>query len=295
MSGTVTPFRAGATGVPQPLVVTPHPDPHVLLADVSEFQPNVADAQYLSTFSKAIVIRCAYGDQHADGAWYGGQRRELLHTMDGGALFLGIYQYLVAGQDPKAQVQAMYNLVGKLQPHEVLIADAEEGDHGLLSSWYNEAEAIGYDPTYLWTYTGLNFGTANKLLPVEWLAAYQNAEPTSSHHLWQFTDAYVVPGIGTADCSLYHGTIEQLSALAMPAASPVSPPSNQTGRVYSLTTGGSADLKSADGGWTWQIGPGAAAGFTWQTGTIHSATTNADQLAVTGDGGLTWHYAGTPA
>src|SRR5690349_21787089 len=74
--------------------------PSVLLADCSEFQPNISDAAYLA-WSKAIVIRAAYGAQHTDRAWFGGQRRELLHA--GGARFIGIYQYLVAGQDAAAQ------------------------------------------------------------------------------------------------------------------------------------------------------------------------------------------------
>ena len=58
--------------------------------DISEFQANINDAQVLN-WTKAVIIRCAYGDAHDDKAWYGGQRRQLLHS--GGAKFVGIYQY----------------------------------------------------------------------------------------------------------------------------------------------------------------------------------------------------------
>ena len=47
------------------------------------------------------------------------------------------------------------------------------------------------------------------------------------HLLWQFTDAYQVPGIGTCDCSVYHGTIDQLAALAY-AGQPAAPAPNWT-------------------------------------------------------------------
>ncbi|MGH9918306.1 MAG: GH25 family lysozyme, partial [Nitrososphaerales archaeon] len=194
----------------------------VLLADVSEFQPNVVDAAYLK-WSKAIVIRALYGDAHDDAAWYGGQRRALLHS--GGAQFVGIYQYLVAGQSGKVQAQAFKALVGDLQPGEVFIADFEEGaNKTVLTDWYNEMLALygaAIHP-YLWAYTGLYFGEATGALPVEWIADYTNAEPTTPHKLWQFTDSYNVPGVGVADCSLFHGTIAQLAALAH--ATPTHPP-----------------------------------------------------------------------
>ena len=211
---TVRPFRAGL--VPgmayEPHLLAPaFTGPSTLLADVSEFQPQVADAAYLA-WSKAIVIRAAYGDAHDDRAWYGGQRRELLHQ--NGALFLGIYQYLVSGQDGTAQADALHNLVGGLEKGEVIIPDYEEGQHAMLTAWYNRMLALGYADRFLWTYTGLNFGQANGALPVQWIAAYQPAEPSTPHTLWQFTDAYTVPGVGVADCSVYHGTVEQLAALA---------------------------------------------------------------------------------
>lgn len=219
-----TPFRAGRHSGIAPEAATPavtFSGTYTLLADVSEFQPAVADAAYLA-WSKAIVIRAAYGDAHDDNAWYGGRRRALLHQ--GGALFIGIYQYLAPGQDGGAQADALHSLVGGLQAGEVLIADFEAGDKAMLTAWHNRMIALGYADRYLWTYTGLNFGQASGVLPVQWLADYASTEPASAHTLWQFTDSYAVPGVGTCDCSVYHGPVSQLAALAYgDAAAPPAP------------------------------------------------------------------------
>ena len=216
----MTMFRAGGEQRGVPVLAAPS----TLLADVSEFQPDVADATYLG-WSKAIVIRAMYGDTHDDAAWYGGARRAALHA--GGAKFTGIYQYLVAGQDGAAQAQAFRKLVGGIQPGEVFIADLEEGNRALLTTWYNEMLTLYGQPIapYLWTYTGLNFGEAEGVLPVQWLADYTSTEPVSPHKLWQFTSAYTVPGVGACDCSVFHGTVDELAALAYqppkPAPAPV--------------------------------------------------------------------------
>jgi GH25 family lysozyme M1 (1,4-beta-N-acetylmuramidase) len=211
-------FRAG--GAPgetaQPGPVTPEAlaaaGPRVLLADISEFQPDIADAAYLK-WSQAIIIRAAYGDQHDDSAWYGGQRRAALHA--GGVKFLGIYQYLVAGQDPAEQAAVLVRMLGALRPGEKVIADIEEGSGDLAATWRiwsaEIAAALGDEP---WNYSGLNFAAAHGLAPVDWVAAYQGTEPSVTHRLWQFTDSYQVPGVGTCDASVFHGTIGELAALA---------------------------------------------------------------------------------
>lgn len=223
----LVPFRAGreeVSGQPGGALMAVQPSftgPTVLLADVSEFQPNINYGTYLK-WSKAVIIRCAYGNVHDDRAWNSGARRAAFHK--GGAKFVGIYQYLVAGESGAAQADTMHRLVGAIQPGEVLVADFEEGQKGMLSGWYQRMLALGYPGPQLWTYSGLAFGQAQGVLPVEWLAAYRNTEPSSPHKLWQFTDSYNVPGIGTCDCSVFHGTIEQLAALAYQAAPPVTPP-----------------------------------------------------------------------
>lgn len=193
--------------------------PVVLLADVSEFQPNIADAAYLA-WSKAIVIRAAYGDAHDDKAWFGGARRADLHK--GGVRFLGIYQYIVQGQDPVAQAQALHSIVGDLKPGEKIIGDLEEGAGNQRPRWDAwDAEVKKLFGHGAWDYSGLNFSISHGIAPVSWVAAYQTAEPTEGHTLWQFTDNFSVPGVGTADCSVFHGTIGELAALAyQPAEQP---------------------------------------------------------------------------
>jgi hypothetical protein len=242
-------FRAGAgLGASANLVAA---GPSVLLADVSEFQAGISDALYLA-WSKAIAIRALYGAQHVDGAWYGGQRRALLHA--GGARVVLIYQYLVASQPGAAQAQAFHQLVGAIRPGEIFVADFEEGAKTVLTDWYNEMLRLygqGIAP-HLWTYTGENFGAAEGVLPVEWIAAYQATEPASPHKLWQFTDSYNVPGVGRADCSVFHGTIAELAALAY--QEPAKPPADWTyGPVQHLrVTPGHHDFRA-----TWSAPAGA--------------------------------------
>lgn len=243
------PFRDGGSAleVVDAVAVVATPErPAVLLADISEWNPDIADAAYLA-WSKAIVIRAAYGDQHDDRAWYGGQRRALLHSM--GAQFVGIYQYLVAGQDGAAQARAFLSLAGDIRPGEVFIADFEEGQHAMLTAWYDQMlTSYGQDiAPYLWTYTGLDFGKAHGALPVEWIAAYGQPEPATPHKLWQFTSSYDVPGVGSADCSVYWGTISQLAGLAYQA---------QTAWTYEAPSGLHASGGHTSVALTWHAPPG---------------------------------------
>jgi hypothetical protein len=218
----VQPFRAGTEpGIALELTAPAFTGAHTLLADISEFQPNLVDALYLQ-WSKAIVIRCAYGTSKQDAAWYGGARRDALHK--GGARFVGIYQYLRASQSGAAQADFFHSIVGRIRPGEVFIADFEEGQEHVLSEWYARmrftyGDAIG---PYLWTYSGLAFEQAQGVT-AEWVAAYRATEPAVPHRLWQFTSSMTIPGIsGACDCSVFHGTVDQLAALAWQA--PAAPP-----------------------------------------------------------------------
>jgi hypothetical protein len=196
--------------------------PQVLLADISEYQPDISDAAYLA-WSKAIVIRAMYGDAHDDNAWYGGARRSQL--LAGGCRFLGIYQYIVAGQDITAQARAFCRLLGHLNPGEYPVADIEEGSGSQLSRWQTWAhvvyDSLGFSPG---DYSGEHFADAHGLAPVDWVAAYQASEPAVPHLLWQFTDNFQVPGVGPADCSVFHGTMDQLAAHAYGGTVPKPPP-----------------------------------------------------------------------
>lgn len=197
-----------------------------LLADVSEFEPQISDAAYLA-WSRAVVIRAAYGASHDDRAWYGGQRRQFLH--DGGVQFLGIYQYVTAFESVTAQAREFCRLIGSLRPGEYPIADIEEGSgdqSGRRAAWNSVvASELGFTPGT--GYSGLFFARDHHLAPVEWVAAYQNAEPDVPHLLWQFTDAFPVPGAGQADCSVFNGPVSALAAHAFagqPAPPPAAPP-----------------------------------------------------------------------
>jgi GH25 family lysozyme M1 (1,4-beta-N-acetylmuramidase) len=230
------PFRAGSTEKTTGLApMTAHPSlaaTVVLLADISEFQPDIADAAYLR-WSKAIVIRALYGTR-TDKAWYGGARRDALHA--GGARFTGIYAYIRADQDITAQAKALVSLLGKLRPGEKVIADIEEGIGSQQARWVTWAKAVNAglgDPP--WDYSGLNYAAAHGLQPVTWVAAYGTREPDPPHQMWQFTDHYAVPGVGTADCSVFHGSIDDLAALAYQGAKP--PPAGFTGHGEYITAG----------------------------------------------------------
>jgi peptidoglycan hydrolase-like protein with peptidoglycan-binding domain len=219
-------FRAGVTATAGDIV---------LLADISEFQPNISDAAYLA-WSKAAVIRAMYGSTHDDRAWYGGARRDGLHAA--GIAFLGIYQYLVATQDAAVQAHALVNLLGNLRPREKLICDLEEGPASQQAARWRQWSAVitsAYGRAAApWLYSGVDFAASAGVSP-QWAAAYQDGEPAGEHLLWQFTDAYPVPGVGTADCNRFHGTIDDLAALgwqgmgtATPAPAPAPAPVKPT-------------------------------------------------------------------
>src|SRR3954470_15028893 len=95
------------------------------LPDVSEFQPDVNWADVVAHNGGAAIIRAMYGTGHVDAAWYGGARRADAHKA--GVKALGIYQYLVAGEDAGAQAEAFVKLLGKLEPGEFAVLDLEEG------------------------------------------------------------------------------------------------------------------------------------------------------------------------
>jgi len=212
------PFRAGAAPGETPAAahqLAAHPalalPGVVLMADCSEFQFDIADAAYLR-WSKAIIIRALYGTR-VDKAWFGGARRDALHA--GGARFVGIYAYIRGDQDVTAQAKALISLLGTLRPGEKVIADIEEGDGSQQARWVTWAKTINAslgDPP--WDYSGLNYAATHGLQPVTWVAAYGTREPDPPHQLWQFTDAFTVPGVGVCDCSVFHGSIDELAALA---------------------------------------------------------------------------------
>ena len=194
--------------------------PVTMLADCSVWQPEINDAAYLK-WSRAIVVRALYGTV-TDQAWYGGQRRELLHS--GGALFVGLYAYITAADSVVTQAHALLDLIGELRPGEKLIADVEVGSGSQAGRWQAWAKVIAAATgDWPWCYSDLDFAEGHGLAP-EWVAAFQKDEPAGSHVLWQFTDAYQVPGIATpCDASVFHGSVEELAALAYQPTATVAP------------------------------------------------------------------------
>ena len=112
-----------------------------------------------------------------------------------------------------AQARALVNLLGPLQPGELPICDLEEGSGWQGGRWNDWATVIhgayGIAP---WLYSGQYFAQTTGLAP-HWVADY-GATPSIAHLLWQFTDSYNVPGVGTCDCSVFQGSIAQLAQYA---------------------------------------------------------------------------------
>ena len=219
----------------------------VLLPDLSEFQPNADMAGIRHANGGAAIIRACYGQAHTDHVF--ARLRHDAHAA--GFAFLGIYQYLVAGQDVAAQAHAYRGIVGKLAPHEVPVLDLEEGtgsQAARAAEWLAlTGMALGKRP---WLYSGEAFAQAHGLAPIfngpdvhTWVAAYRSQEPALGHTLWQSTNGVTGanitdwPGAGRCDTSIYHGTLDGLAALADPA-----PPRKAAPHVVTHVTAGRLSL-----------------------------------------------------
>jgi GH25 family lysozyme M1 (1,4-beta-N-acetylmuramidase) len=192
------------------------------LPDVSEFQPNVDWAAVAQHNGGAAIIRAMYGAGHVDGAWYGGARRSDAHKA--GIHVLGIYQYLVAGEDAVAQAEAFVRLVGKLEPGEFAALDLEEGAGDQLqraNAWLDYVDHHLTYPGYRgsWLYSGASFFESAGLMPIAdskrhtWVAAYESAPPAVPHTLWQNSSTQPWPGIPSpCDNSIFEGDVNALRA-----------------------------------------------------------------------------------
>ena len=192
----------------------------LLLPDLSEFEPDADMAGIKRANGGAAIIRACYGASHPDKAF------AKFRAAASGFAFLGLYCYLVAGQDAAAQAREFIRLVGRLAPHEVAILDLEEGagDQAPRAAEWAAVVDAALDGRS-WLYSGLSYAQDHGLTPVfassrhTWVAAYGPSEPSLPHTLWQCTDGktgvHVTdwPGAGRCDTSLYHGTLTQLAAL----------------------------------------------------------------------------------
>jgi GH25 family lysozyme M1 (1,4-beta-N-acetylmuramidase) len=191
------------------------------LPDVSEFQPNVNWGDVAAHNGGAAIMRAMYGSGHVDAAWYGGARRADAHKA--GVHVLGIYQYLVQGEDAVAQAEAFVHLVGKLQPGEFAVLDLEEGSGNQLErakAWLEHVDAGLKYPGYrgAWLYSGASFFESAGLMPIAdssrhtWVADYASSPPGVPHTLWQNSDGVDWPGIGKCDNSIFEGDLGALRA-----------------------------------------------------------------------------------
>jgi hypothetical protein len=134
---------------------------------------------------------------------------------------------MAASQDPTAQAKAFIKLVGKLEPGELPICDLEVGSGNQAARWRAWAsvikDAYGISP---WLYSGSYFAKTEDLAP-QWVAAYQSVPPSMPHLMWQFSESYHVPGVGIADCSVFSGSLSQLTAHAYGGKKPQPTPSPQ--------------------------------------------------------------------
>jgi Glycosyl hydrolases family 25 len=216
--------------------------PDLLLPDFSEFQVNADMGGVAKLNGGAAIIRACYGAARPDKAF------ARLRAAAASYRFLGIYQYLVAGQDAGVQAQAFLKVVGRLAPHEVAILDLEEGagdQEPRAAAWLAAVDLAMARPS--WLYSGDDFALGHGLEPVfagprhTWVAAYGTTEPALGHTLWQCTNgkvgAHVTswPGAGRCDTSVYHGTIAQLAALIAPGAPAVPVTDHLTTGTDSLT------------------------------------------------------------
>lgn len=189
-----------------------------LVYDVSEFQR----IDWATFGGQAVIVRLSYGDLHvdlqADANIEGARRR---------CPWRGWYGYLIGGRDPIAQARvfcAVLQAHGGLLPGEVVACDDEEGagdQAGRVAAFLDfcdQALRIPNPAGEDWWYSGLNFALAHNLPAARghrWIAAYQAAEPTAiPHELWQATDvAHVVGVAGPLDCSIFHGSLDELMAI----------------------------------------------------------------------------------
>lgn len=185
--------------------------PDLLVPDVSEYQ-----SVDFAVFSGPIIVRAHNGtrvdrhwSQHAQGAskqpWW------------------AAYQYLPANTDPAVAARGFLTALRGWRP-DCTILDLEEGDGNQQYRQHAWLSVMADDPAVDWTYSG-DYFARSRGVTVDWVAAYGQREPTTAHRLWQFTDKQPVAGIGTVDCSVFHGTIEDLRALT--GAAPRPQPANE--------------------------------------------------------------------
>ncbi len=174
------------------------------IADVSEFQQ--IDVQQYGSENPALIAR-AHNSFRIDHQW---NAIATAANADPDILWFAAYQYLTQSADPAAAARAFVDTVN---PHRVdlVIVDIEEGSGDQSGRQHAWLDTVTGHPE--WTYSGDYFARAHGL-SVDWIAAYQQHEPTNAHKLWQFTDKQTFKGISApCDGSVFHGDVHDLIAL----------------------------------------------------------------------------------
>lgn len=205
----------------------------MLIPDVSEFQTVDFDV-----FSGPIIVR-AHNSSRADKHWAahaaGASRQP----------WWAAYQYLTKNADPAQAARAFLATLGAWRPN-CTIVDIEEGDGDQQARQHAWLTVMADDPARDWTYSGDYFARTHGLT-VDWIAAYQSRKPTAAHTLWQFTDAHDFPGIGRCDGSVFHGTVDELTALTGGTAPTTPTPSEDDMIAASFVIFSDDDIGKAQG------------------------------------------------
>lgn len=145
------------------------------------------------------------------------------------------------------QAAGFLKVVGDWAPNEFPMIDIEEAEKGqsmrdLANTWIELVEAVTLPRARAVVYSGLSFAKEHDLKQVfanhpAIVAAYRfSPEPTQDelrHDLWQHSDGTIPthdkprpqhklkpghpdPHLGAVDCSIFHGSIEDLTALVHP-------------------------------------------------------------------------------
>jgi hypothetical protein len=209
-----------------------------LMPDVSEFQtaasgnaPNWAGIKKQN--GGAGIIRVGYGNAHLDHMFVSNYTAMKANKFS----FIGLYHYVVAGQDITSQANQFCKWIGPASavfPGTVFIIDMEEGTGNQLSrtnTWLNIVDKFyGLDKLALnlrsWVYSGQSFAVDRGLTPIfnsarhTWVASYKATEAgLLPHTLWQSTNGQVGAnitnwsGAGKCDTSIAHLSVPQLAAM----------------------------------------------------------------------------------
>lgn len=177
--------------------------------------PDTNEFHRMEGYQGPIIVRGAYNDR-VDAAFAAGDADKALAQP-----WRAVYQYVSKSFDMAAAAHAFIRILAGRR-FDATIVDIEEGDGDQQAREHAWLTVMADDPARDWAYSGDYFARSHGLAP-EWIAAYQQREPTAAHTLWQFSDAYQFPGMsGPCDASLFHGTLDDLIALTggQPSSTP---------------------------------------------------------------------------